>query len=199
LDSITAEIIDQNEVSPSPSSPLPKLRSSARQHRKRMARPALRPVRSKLDLLDSKHFTSFPLEPPVSDRDSIFIVEDYITSDNIDFRSDKVEVEPLLTVHSSKKNEAAKTTGDRCINCCRSMNTIHSIFSGSGTGCYFLCLKCMELDPEITQGFSSVAKIEGEEASNFEPYYVLEKMDSDWYIAFRRKFRWRWRLRGLLR
>lgn len=183
LDSVKDSAIGKRVISPG--SGLPRQLNKAKSLRGR----TLRARKSKLDLLDNKHLTSFPLEPPKiggSDTESICIVEDYIPEQG------------PSTEHTAKfdKNSSTNTPWP-CVGCLKTLN-VQRHFIKQKTS--FACEECVQSSPPfISSKSSDIIRIEpvykGKEGN--EPYYVMEQ-GIEWYSALRKTLRWRWRFKGLI-
>jgi hypothetical protein len=174
LDSVKDSAIVKRVISP----------SSGPRLRKTKSRRSIRTRKSKLDMLDNRHLTSFPLEPPKigggSDTESICIVEDYIPQN----------------VQPTKEEEDA--TGEEphcmlwpCVGCLKELK-VQRRFIRQNTS--FACEACMQTS--LTSATANVVRIDpcGWEA---DPYFIMEQ-GIEWYSTLRKTFRWRWRIKGLI-
>lgn len=172
LDSVKDSAIVKRVISP----------SSGPRLRKAKSRRSIRTRKSKLDMLDNRHLTSFPLEPPKigdgSDTESICIVEDYIPQN----------VQPTKEEDSS--NEEPHCMCWPCFGCLKELK-VQRRFIRQNTS--FACEACMQTS---LTSCTNVVRIDpcDREAG---PYFILEQ-GIEWYSTLRRTFRWRWRIKGLI-
>jgi hypothetical protein len=145
-----------------------KKRSSEHRLPRKKRSRILRPYESKLELLDMR-FTSFPLEPP--DTDSIYMVEDYI----------------------SPPPPSSSSSFDATIyHCMKCMKEVKIDDLEKTAHVQLLCQSCM--DKLAVPSVNRILKVDTEIP---EYYYVLERRNQ-WYARIQQKFRWRWRVKGLI-
>lgn len=173
LDSVKDSAIVKRVISP----------SSGPRLRKAKSRRSIRTRKSKLDMLDNRHLTSFPLEPPKigggSDTESICIVEDYIPPNG----------QP--TKEETPQEEEPHCMSWPCVGCLKELR-VQRRFIRQNTS--FACEVCMQTS--LTSTMVSVVRIDpcDKEA---DPYYIMEQ-GIEWYSTLRKTFRWRWRIKGLI-
>lgn len=164
----------------------------------------IRHIQSKLDLIDNSRMTHFP---SVSiDSDKLSIKEDYIPS------TSTPTLKPCKD--SSLSSQEYKCRNNMCFGCHKplpedirkSCTTNITAISGlpssennKKTFRYF-CSQCIDLRDPMFDTFSQVLKIEMQASFERpkETYYVFEENTNGWLNALAKRFRWRWRLKGLL-
>uniref|UniRef100_A0A060T1I4 ARAD1C20834p n=1 Tax=Blastobotrys adeninivorans TaxID=409370 RepID=A0A060T1I4_BLAAD len=143
--------------------------------RRPKSRRTLRPRRSNLDLIDSKHLTFFPQPRRSCSCESIRIVDDYIAEPK-EPSKETPKVRPKVQEH---------TTISTC-SCCftelfiHKRNNAHAVF----------CDQCQPEGPKVVRM--------DPDAYVSSPYYYVEMDDGEWYTSIRKTFRWRWRIKGLI-
>lgn len=148
----------------------------------------IRQIQSKLDLIDNSRLTHFPSMSIDSDR--LSIVEDYIPPPT--HPSDH-EMDDLGDLHYVT----------HCFGCQKQLPAEFFVLANGcslSTTLRYLCGQCIDSRDPMFRTFSRVLKIEMQESVERpgETYYVLEESSQGWLAALMRRFRWRWRLKGLL-
>lgn len=172
LDSVKDSAIVKRVISP----------SSGPRLRKAKSRRSIRTRKSKLDMLDNRHLTSFPLDPPKigggNDAESICIVEDYIPQTSQATKEDILKEEPHCMPWP-------------CVGCLKELNVQRRFIRQNVS---FACEACMQTS--LTSGMSNVVRIDPCDREA-DPYYIMEQ-SVEWYSTLRKTFRWRWRIKGLI-
>jgi hypothetical protein len=161
----------------------------------------IRHIQSKLDLIDNSRMTHFPSVSIDSDR--LSIVENYIAPP-----TPPDELDEDLASYNDLSQKM-------CFGCHKllptdlyipSTNPILSATSSfqSATdnerSLRYLCGKCIDSRDPMFDTFSQVLKIEMQESLERpgDTFYVFEENNNGWFKTLVKRFRWRWRLKGLL-